>query len=101
LLQCECSLNDLAVQPILFCTSSLPEPELKLHGLIFQGDGGGPLVCPYADDPTSYQQAGIVAWGIGCGENNTPGVYANVALFRDWIDEQIAYQGLNPSLFDS
>lgn len=69
--------------------------------LVFQGDGGGPLVCQDANDPTRYQQAGIVAWGIGCGENNTPGVYANVALFRDWIDEQIAYQGHNPSLFDA
>jgi hypothetical protein len=65
-----------------------------------KGDGGGPLVCPDSHDPTRYQQAGIVAWGIGCGENNTPGVYVNVAMFRDWIDEQIAYQGHNPSLFD-
>jgi secreted trypsin-like serine protease len=58
-------------------------------------------VCPDPRDPTRYQQAGIVAWGIGCGETDTPGVYANVAMFRDWIDEQIAYQGYNPSLFES
>lgn len=58
-------------------------------------------MCPSANDPTHYEQAGIVAWGIGCGENNVPGVYTNVALFRDWIDEQIAYQGLDPSLFEN
>jgi secreted trypsin-like serine protease len=71
-----------------------------LDWLIFQGDGGGPLVCPDPRDPTRYQQAGIVAWGICCGENNTPGVYTDVAMFRDWIDEQIAYQGHNPTLYD-
>merc|ERR1711974_492652 len=42
-----------------------------------KGDGGSPLVCQSKFDPTSYVQAGIVAWGIGCGEDNTPGVYAS------------------------
>merc|ERR1712130_862692 len=44
-----------------------------------KGDGGSPLVCHSKFDPTSYVQAGIVAWGIGCGEDNTPGVYASVS----------------------
>merc|ERR1712013_386549 len=44
-----------------------------------KGDGGSPLVCQSKFDPTSYVQAGIVAWGIGCGEDNTPGVYASVS----------------------
>merc|ERR1712012_857879 len=35
-------------------------------------------------DPTSYVQAGIVAWGIGCGEDNTPGVYASVSKGVCW-----------------
>merc|ERR1712025_708436 len=43
-----------------------------------QGDGGGPLMCPSPNDPNSYTQAGIVAWGIGCG-GETPGVYAALA----------------------
>ncbi|KDR08623.1 tryptase isoform X3 [Zootermopsis nevadensis] len=107
---------DLPVVPRAACIEALRQtrlgPFFKLHESFIcaggsegkdtcKGDGGGPLVCPSADDPTRYQQVGIVAWGIGCGENNTPGVYANVALFRDWIDEQIAYQGLNPSNFES
>lgn len=106
---------DLPVVPRDACIQSLRKtrlgPYFKLHESFIcaggapgkdtcKGDGGGPLVCPDANDPTRYQQAGIVAWGIGCGETNTPGVYANVAMFRDWIDEQIAYQGHNPSLFD-
>lgn len=63
-----------------------------------QGDGGGPLVCPLANDATRYQQAGIVAWGIGCGDN-VPGVYANLALFREWIDQQMLYNNLDSSSY--
>jgi len=51
-----------------------------------KGDGGSPLVCPLKNDPTHYQQAGIVAWGIGCGENGVPGVYADVSEAACWID---------------
>lgn len=55
-----------------------------------RGDGGSPLVCPIPSAPTNYYQAGIVAWGIGCGEEGIPGAYVNVALFRDWIDQHLA-----------
>ncbi|XP_040577777.1 phenoloxidase-activating factor 2 [Lepeophtheirus salmonis] len=60
-----------------------------------KGDGGGPLVCPkgdgssYGGEPT-YVQAGIIAWGIDCGVNGNPGVYANVAdglCFIDWATQ--------------
>ena len=44
-----------------------------------KGDGGSPLVCPSKIDPSRYVQAGIVASGVGCGENQTPRVYASVA----------------------
>jgi len=51
-----------------------------------RGDGGSPLVCPSRSNPYSYVQAGIVAWGIGCGENGTPGVYASISKAACWID---------------
>merc|ERR1711868_103762 len=54
-----------------------------------KGDGGSPLVCPSKYDPNTYVQAGIVAWGIGCGEDGTPGVYADVAKASCWIDSAI------------
>lgn len=53
-----------------------------------KGDGGSPLVCESRQSPGRYLQAGIVAWGIGCGDE-TPGVYVNVPLFRNWIDQEI------------
>lgn len=52
-----------------------------------KGDGGSPLVCPSKADPNVYEQAGIVAWGIGCGEDGTPGVYGSVAKAVCWIDQ--------------
>ncbi|XP_032686403.1 phenoloxidase-activating factor 2-like isoform X2 [Odontomachus brunneus] len=64
-----------------------------------KGDGGSPLVCPLKNDPNRYVQAGIVAWGLGCGEDGTPGVYANVANGRRWIDEQIAFYNLDNTVY--
>jgi len=54
-----------------------------------KGDGGSPLVCPSKKYPNTCVQAGIVAWGIGRGENNVPGVYADVSKATCWIDQAI------------
>ena len=57
-----------------------------------RGDGGSPLVCKLAKDDKhidGYYQAGIVAWGIGCGEEGLPGVYANVAKASEWIKKEM------------
>merc|ERR1712038_1581368 len=51
-----------------------------------KGDGGSPLVCASKADPFTFVQAGVVAWGIGCGEDTTPGVYASVSKAVCWID---------------
>ncbi|KAI1292140.1 Serine proteinase stubble [Halotydeus destructor] len=53
-----------------------------------KGDGGGPLVC-YRKDGT-YTLAGLVAWGIDCGQPNVPGVYVKVQEFLPWIGQQTA-----------
>lgn len=59
------------------------------------GDGGGPLVCLIKGQKERYYQAGIVSWGIGCGEEDVPGAYANVPLFRYWIDDRMKEFGLS------
>ena len=65
------------------------------------------MVCPSNQHPDTYVQvkktrmvpvneqnvqAGIVAWGIGCGEDNIPGVYASVAEGVCWIDLAMSCQ---------
>ena len=63
-----------------------------------QGDSGGPLVYYSKRGP---RLVGIVSFGPGCGLPNTPGVYTDVAYYRDWIlgamkqakpDQELAWQ---------
>lgn len=44
------------------------------------GDNGGPLT-------VNQRLAGITSWGFGCGWLYRPRVYANVAHFKNWIEE--------------
>ena len=53
-----------------------------------KGDGGSPLVCRQSNGP--WYQAGIVSWGIGCGEKDVPAVYASVATVSCWIDKEVS-----------
>uniref|UniRef100_A0A1I8PGP6 Peptidase S1 domain-containing protein n=1 Tax=Stomoxys calcitrans TaxID=35570 RepID=A0A1I8PGP6_STOCA len=45
-----------------------------------QGDSGGPLV-------VGDELVGVVSWGHGCAEPGYPGVYADVAALRKWIEK--------------
>jgi len=49
-----------------------------------QGDSGGPAVWADGDDNRAYI-VGVVSWGIGCGNQGYPGVYARVTSYLDWI----------------
>merc|ERR1719410_3377930 len=51
-----------------------------------KGDGGGPLVC---DVGGVWQLAGIVSWGVGCGERDVPGVYTKVGHYHTWVQEMM------------
>jgi secreted trypsin-like serine protease len=50
-----------------------------------QGDSGGPLVV--SGGPTKYLLVGVVSFGEGCAERDSPGVYTRASTYRDWIYE--------------
>lgn len=62
------------------------------------GDGGAPLVCPISEGNDRYFQAGIVAWGIGCGQKGIPGAYTDVTKFVAWIFDKMAALGVDASV---
>lgn len=74
-----------------------------MDNLLEQGDGGSPLVCPVPGTrPARYVQVGMVAWGIGCGEDGLPGVYVNVPQASPWIQDKIIRRfNLQPNYFRS
>jgi len=51
-----------------------------------QGDGGSPLVC---HNDGRWTVGGLVAWGVGCAQENVPGVYVNVASYTDFINHYV------------
>eukprot|EP00095_Tigriopus_kingsejongensis_P011670 maker-scaffold59_size442576-snap-gene-2.11 protein:Tk11670 transcript:maker-scaffold59_size442576-snap-gene-2.11-mRNA-1 annotation:"hypothetical protein KGM_20486" len=48
-----------------------------------EGDSGGPLAIKGRNG--RYELAGVISWGIGCGDRNRPGVYTRISEFKDWI----------------
>jgi len=63
-----------------------------------KGDGGGPLAC---QDPVTgqYVLTGITAFGIGCGQKDVPGVYADVQALLPFVEAVVA-GSYNPNTFN-
>lgn len=98
---------DVPTVPLPECASRLKrvtQSSLKPNGMEFrmdesiicagdfnrdscQGDSGGPLV--KRDAYNWPYQVGIVSWGIGCGREGSPGVYAKVSFYSDWIEDLV------------
>ncbi|XP_043837010.1 serine protease 55 [Dromiciops gliroides] len=49
------------------------------------GDVGGPLICSAKNQRNIWHQVGIISWGQGCGQKETPSMYTSVSRYLDWI----------------
>ncbi|KAG9511019.1 Phenoloxidase-activating factor 2, partial [Fragariocoptes setiger] len=81
-------------------------PHYRLHsGFICAGGEGGKDACEgdggsglYCVQDGLIKVAGLVSWGIGCGQPGVPGVYVNMANYRQWIENLIS---LDEDLYSS
>lgn len=72
--ECDANYGYQRIEENMLCAGS------KIGGKdACQYDSGGPLV-------GNNRLIGIVSWGIGCARPEYPGVYANVAYFKQWIE---------------
>ena len=60
------------------------------------GDSGGPLVVP--DGGGGWIHIGVVSWGTGCALAGFPGVYAETAAAKMWIEGEIGGGGGDPTM---
>ena len=37
----------------------------------------------------AWHLAGVVSWGIGCGERDQPGVMVRLARYTQWIQQHV------------
>ncbi|CAH0562273.1 unnamed protein product [Brassicogethes aeneus] len=47
------------------------------------GDSGGPLM--YQLENGRWVTIGVVSWGVGCGNKESPGIYTKVSNYLPWI----------------
>nr|XP_053635794.1 trypsin-7-like [Cherax quadricarinatus] len=70
---CRISYGEDAVEDSMLCAGWSDG-----HADACDGDQGGPLLC-------WGHLHGIASWGENCGDSFYPGVYTEIAFFRNWI----------------
>ena len=62
------------------------------------GDSGGPLIIR-GDSSEDDLQVGLVSFGLKCGHDVLPGVYARVSAQADWIAQQVCALSSDPPAY--
>ncbi|MCH8543390.1 MAG: serine protease [Alcanivorax sp.] len=84
--QCNQAWGGTHISEKMVCAAETDPPETATDGQdTCFGDSGGPLLID--TDTEAPISIGITSFGTAeCGNPNPPGVYTNVAYYRDWID---------------
>ncbi len=96
---------DLPVVSESICAIAYPPPDPYFHAAYqmcagdvidggigpCMGDSGGPLLVPR---PGGWLQVGVINWGRGCARVGSPGIYAEVAAYRPWMNEIMTQSAL-------
>jgi secreted trypsin-like serine protease len=80
---CRAAMRPFAIDDAEICVMKPGTPKNSCYG-----DSGGPLVVP-ADNARGYVQIGVVSWGVRCGREIVPNIFARVSSFNDWLTDTI------------
>lgn len=97
--------TDISVQSDSVCQEELPDGSWNSVTMLCAttpdfmrdtcyGDSGGPLATRVRG---RWELSGITSWGVGCAWLSS-GVYANVAHYRDWIEDTVLGPGSVPDV---
>ena len=84
--KCLDAMAGYSITPGMIC-AGYEEGEVDTCG----GDSGGPMVVEKAGG--GWTLVGITSWGAGCADPNSPGVYARVSYYKDWV---VTHAAMNP-----
>jgi secreted trypsin-like serine protease len=78
---CRAAMRPFEIADAEICVMKPGTPKNSCYG-----DSGGPLVVP-ADNARGYTQIGVVSWGVRCGREIVPNIFARVSYFHDWLTQ--------------
>ena len=78
---CRAAMRPFEIADAEICVMKPGTPKNSCYG-----DSGGPLVVP-AENARGFTQIGVVSWGVRCGREIVPNIFARVSYFHDWLTQ--------------
>lgn len=79
-INCNAMANAGRIQESMICAGNLGALGVPVANAVCRGNVGGGLYC-------NGRVAGILSFGLGCGNQNQPGVYIQPRFYAQWISQ--------------